>query len=189
VAARHYELDENWVFLSRDLINLPRRWLLDFRLPLGERAGPAASVAGWSLWATVLGTTVLIGWRRPTPVLGPAAAFVGLGAWLTCYHFVYYDSLLAALPVFLLLTDARCEWPTLHLPPFVFVIVAFLAAYELAFAWLDLGWTIPLHLGDSVPAVEIGLSTKQNGTPWDTLALMALWIYCAVTGRESAAER
>ena len=29
-------------------------------------------------------------------------AFVLLGAWLSCYHFMYYDVLLAALPIFLL---------------------------------------------------------------------------------------
>src|SRR5262249_52792391 len=29
-ASRIYGRDENWIFLSRDLLSLPRRWLLDF---------------------------------------------------------------------------------------------------------------------------------------------------------------
>jgi hypothetical protein len=38
---------------------------------------------------------------------GPPAAFLFLGAWLSCFHFMYYDILLTALPVLLLLTSPR----------------------------------------------------------------------------------
>ena len=56
---------------------------------------------------------------------GPAAAFVLLGAWMMCYHFMYYDVLLAALPVALLFMQPR-RW----LEP-IFVAVLPLAAASL----------------------------------------------------------
>ncbi len=71
----------------------------------------------------------------------------------------------------------------MHLPPFVFATVAFLVTYELAFAWLDLEWTIPIRFDVSCSEAGFALSTKQNGTPWDTLALIALWVYCGIAGR------
>ena len=39
---------------------------------------------------------------RGRVVTGPGAAFMFLGAWLACYHFMFYDLLLTALPALLL---------------------------------------------------------------------------------------
>src|SRR5262245_10551316 len=78
-AANLYELDENWVFLSRDLLNVPRRWMLDFSEPLELRERWAATISGWMLWGAILAATLLISLRRRVcDVLGSAPAFVGL---------------------------------------------------------------------------------------------------------------
>ncbi len=53
-------------------------------------------------------------------ITGPVAAFIFFGAWMSCIHFMYYDVVLAALPVFLLLTE-----PHRYLQP-VLVAVKFL---------------------------------------------------------------
>src|SRR5262249_3904791 len=66
-----------------------------------------AALGGSLLGAAALATAA-VAWRRrkmPAPLDGPGAAFVLLGAWLTCLHFMYYDVLLAALPVGLLFTE------------------------------------------------------------------------------------
>jgi hypothetical protein len=107
-----YTVDENWIDCSRDLLSLPRRWLLDFSLPLDERDAnwlPPALI-GWCLLLGVWEITIRLAclrWGRPAPVKGPGAAFVLLGAWAGCYHFMYYDTLLAVLPLLLLFTEPR----------------------------------------------------------------------------------
>lgn len=189
-AAQFYELDENWVFLSRDLLNVPRRWMLDFAQPLDLRHRTPADIAGWSLWGCVLGVTILISlWRRPNGTIGIGPAFVGLGAWFSCFHFIYYDSLLSALPVFLLLTHAQWKWPSLNLHPFVFIVVAFLVIYELAFSWLAIDATFTVGV---ISSEKWHISTRQHGTPWDAFALLALWAFCGirmVTNRPMSSER
>jgi arabinofuranan 3-O-arabinosyltransferase len=109
-AAALYKIDENWVFLSRDLLGIPRRWLLDFDAPAATRDRPEAAIIGWSLWAIVVATTILVALRRRRvvqPADGYGAAFVALGAFATCFHFIYYDCLLAVLPMTMLLADPR----------------------------------------------------------------------------------
>jgi hypothetical protein len=109
-AADVYRVDVNWIFLSRDLVGIPRRWLLNFDLPQSERDRLAATVAGLMLWAGVFVGTAAVALLRPRavrPAGGYGAAFVTLGAWASCFHFIYYDSLLALLPVTLLLTEPR----------------------------------------------------------------------------------
>jgi hypothetical protein len=107
---------------------------------------------------------------------------------MSCFHFIYYDSLLSALPVFLVLTYAEWRAPTFNLRPIVLVLVAFLIVYELAFAWLAIDATIAagfLTPEGSEPSKWL-ISTKQHGTPWDTFALLAMWAYCGCrTGTEA----
>lgn len=191
-AANFYSLDENWVFLSRDLLNIAHRWLLDFTQPLEARVRPAATMIGWMVWGGVLLATIVVAVRRPcTRDVGFGPAFVGLGAWLCCFHFIYYDSLLSAFPVFLLLTHARFELPTFRLRPYVLGVVAFLVVDELAFAWLGLEATMAIGglAAEGASAPRLLFSTKQHGTPWDTFALLSLWAYCGwmLTGKESGA--
>jgi hypothetical protein len=110
-ATRVYENDYNWIFLSRDLLGIPRRWLLDFHAPYYERNNWPATFLGWTLLALVLLSTLFVAWRRNSSVRalsGDAPAFLFLGAWLCCFHFMFYDVLLTSLPVFLLLAEPRC---------------------------------------------------------------------------------
>lgn len=116
-----YATNENWIFLSRDLLGVPRRWLLDFRVEESLRESVAATVLGWGLVVSVVAATAALSILRneqSRALTGPPAAFVLLGAWLSCYHFMYYDVLLTALPVALLLTE-----PDRFLKP-VLVVVA-----------------------------------------------------------------
>jgi hypothetical protein len=103
-----YNYDENWIFLSRDLLSIPRRWLLDFQESADVRAANVvAPILGWVLLGTVAGLTAALAlWRRrqAQAVSGPIAACVLLAAWLCCFHFMYYDALLAAFPMLLLTT-------------------------------------------------------------------------------------
>lgn len=118
-----YATNKNWILLSRDLLSIPRRWLIDFNGEDSLHQSLAATIIGWGLLVAVMACTAALGIfrkeqsRAPT---GPAAAFLLLGAWLSCYHFMYYDILLTALPVMLLLTE-----PGRYLKP-VLVAVAIL---------------------------------------------------------------
>jgi hypothetical protein len=110
-AADWYKIDKNWIRLSRDLLGLPRRYLLDFTIedPL-ERDVPQAGLIGWTLLLIVLVVTAGVALLRPRAVravTGPGAAFLLLGGWLCCFHFMYYDVVLTFLPVMLLLADPR----------------------------------------------------------------------------------
>jgi hypothetical protein len=130
-----YTYDPNWIWFSRDLLGLPRRdmWNWEFMLvhlrsslglePWDEWAMQAVDVSsratqlGVTLIASVVGLTVLLCaanavWRRllyrnfGQPSIGPWPAFALLGGLLTCYHFLWYDLLVFALPMGLLLADA-----------------------------------------------------------------------------------
>jgi hypothetical protein len=108
-AADLYRVDENWVFLSRDLLGIPARWAINFDLEKMAREHLLSTVLGWALWALVFATTILVAWRcRPgRAIVGFGPAFVALGAWATCFHFIYYDTLLALFPMSLLLANPR----------------------------------------------------------------------------------
>ncbi len=158
-----YNTDENWVHLSRDLMGIPRRWLIDFDLPRAERANSwdAPTLIGWGLWLGVVLATVFVAFlrRRHHPAReGPAAAFLLLGAWLSCFHFMLYDVCLAALPVFLLFTEPRrylerkCR--AIVLPSLVLLLL--LTHYLFPFV----------------------LPRSLARMPWETFCLMAMWLWC-----------
>ncbi len=117
LGAADYARQENWIILSRDLIGIPRRWMLHFTDGIADPPqplGPLATALGSSLWLSVTAATVVLAlWRRRRlgGLTGPGAAFLFLGAYFACYHFMYYDVMLAALPVALLFTDPRRAWP------------------------------------------------------------------------------
>ena len=166
-ASATYTVDENWIDKSRDLLGAGRRWLLDFHREGNDR-GPAATAAtllGWCLLGTVLAVTIGLTLRlrrgaRQTE--GPVAAFVLLGAWLGCYHFIYYDVLLAALPVALLFLDPSCYLrPSLvPRPTFPLVLGVLLLIMPNVWFFLPPGWR---------PSMEI---------PWDQYLLVLLWLWC-----------
>jgi len=120
-AAKLYNTDQNWVFLSRDLLGIPRRWMLDFSVPSWERDRPAAALVGWALWAAVLEICLLLTalrWKQARALTGPAPAFLLLTAWMMCFHFMYYDVLLTLLAFFLL-----CTGPAEFLKPIFLAVM------------------------------------------------------------------
>jgi hypothetical protein len=128
---------------------------------------PLPSVLGWLLWMAVFCATVLVVWRgrqRMRAVSCPAASFVLLGAIFSCYHFMYYDALVAGLPVLLLFMEPR--------------------RYLRAAAWRWPRWVntvIPLLLVVlmmSVPPICCALDPTYHFPPTDTFALLLLWVWC-----------
>jgi hypothetical protein len=108
-AANHiYDVDGNWIPLSRDLFGLFRRILIDTTstIPYEERDRWYAHVAGWAVWLFVFEFTVKISQlyvRRLQATTGARAAFLLIAASLLCLHFMYYDELVSALGVLVLL--------------------------------------------------------------------------------------
>ncbi len=102
-----YNVNQNWIGLSRDLSGIVRRVMVDFKAPEAERDNVVAARLAWGLWVTVFVPTVVIylcrADRRYRTGLG--AAFLTLGAYLCCYRYMYYDVLLAVLPLALLFAD------------------------------------------------------------------------------------
>ena len=166
IGAEGYATMRNWIFLSRDLIGVPRRWMLDYDKDwvIGNRYGPWPDVLGVMLWLSVPLTTALVAWRKrrePAPLDGPGAAFVLLGAYFSCYHFMYYDVLLTLLPMTLLFTRPRwyLERMTAHpwRPPLPLVVLAMLLLAPPIAALFDPTFLYP---------------------PYDEFALVVLWMWC-----------
>jgi len=108
-AAALYNVNLNWINLSRDLQGVPRRMLHDFSLAEAERDSVLAQVLAWSLWGVVFVATVGVYLRRADHrrATGIGAGFLFLGAWLTCYRFMYYDTLVSAVGCAVLFAEPR----------------------------------------------------------------------------------
>jgi hypothetical protein len=176
-ATARYATSESWVFLSRDVQTLPLRWLVRFAdLRAVEDGLPAAVGLGQALWGTAVAATVGVAlWRRrrPAGVDGPPAAFLLLGAWLSCLHFMYYDVLLAGLPVCLLFTEPgryltpapvgrpgpRGGWVWNPFPPTLLALLIVLP-----------------HAADGIDYYFLGRANHYP--PLDTFCLIALWLWC-----------
>jgi hypothetical protein len=204
-ATETYKTDQNWIQLSRDLLSLPRRWFDFDQIQYDARKeNLEMAIRGWALLAAVLEITVLLAVfrrdevRKPT---GPPAAFVLLGAWLTCFHFMYYDVLLAALPVLVLLTE-----PRRFLEPLLVAIIP-LGKQQLGenlvdyyqprlthshpppVLYLAAGYPNVWVLNRMIPTVVTFLFATASvlpfwgvgirDLPWDTLGLLFLWAWCA----------
>lgn len=167
-AAARYALDRRWIELSRDLAGIPRRFLLDFTIPYYRRADPTADMAALALWLAVLVVTVAVALRyrgRMRAVAGPPAAFLLLGGWLLCYHFMYYDALLAFLPVILLFVQPGVPWRERLVPA---LALAALFSIENPLRYLGFG---------------------DEGQPWSTYVLLLLWAWCGwQTSRDAEQE-
>jgi arabinofuranan 3-O-arabinosyltransferase len=115
-AAALYNVNQNWITLSRDLQSVPRRMLHDFSLPEAERDTALAKTLAWVLWGTVFVATVGVylrfaDHRRAT---GVGAGFLFFGAWLTCYRFMYYDSLVSAVACAVLFAEPATFFRTIR---------------------------------------------------------------------------
>jgi hypothetical protein len=218
-AAELYDVEKNWIFMSRDLLSVPRRWLLDFEKPLGERldvtvalwpgskytitTGLECQLIGWAALLFALEATVrlaVLRRRQATAPDGPPAAFLFLGAWMCCYHFMYYDVLLGALGLFLLFTEPRRylapllvalaplrnrvagravvayhrPWLPEMLPPAVSVELAPRAVWALN-RMAPTAYLLLLATNYLFPSLGLG---SHWGTPWDTFILMGVWAWC-----------
>jgi arabinofuranan 3-O-arabinosyltransferase len=176
LATVDYACCETWIFLSRDLIGVPRRYLLTFSHDFAVADDPGAGRAtalGLGLWMLPLAVTIAATIRRGRSAArvtaGPQAAFVLFGAWMACYHFMYYDVVLAYLPCCLLHAEPRRLWrrSTGGLPPGTWrglaraaVTTALLISLSL-FAYLGTVWDSEYHF-----------------PPWDTLCIALLWLWC-----------
>jgi arabinofuranan 3-O-arabinosyltransferase len=108
LAAQLYKTDRNWIFLSRDLLSIPRRWLIDFKAPLSESADLTCTIIGCIFLVLILEPTIRLAAyrsRQSGASTGPIPAFLLLAGWFSCFHFMYYDVLLTALPISLLLLN------------------------------------------------------------------------------------
>jgi hypothetical protein len=218
-AAETYDKEKNWIFLSRDILSMPRRWLLDFDPKVGrdERllgtlwdkkpwALPtklAPTLIGYAILLVVLECTVRVAVlkrsRRPAPD-GPPAAFLCLGAWMCCFHFMYYDALLGALGLFVLATE-----PRRFLTPLLLAIIPLrprdvghgvVRYHEVAppegappIPALATNYRHVWVLNRMLPTAYAGLLIIHYvfplldwgtfwGPPWDTYLLMGVWAWC-----------
>jgi hypothetical protein len=215
-----YDTDVNWIFLSRDLLSIPRRWLLDFTDPaqVPERLLPA--LLGRGLLLAVLAATVALAVRRRATardVTGPAAAFLFLGAWLCCFHFMYYDVLLSVFPVLLLFAEpkdylrpvllitAPLEQVEHHegfapvaaqslclVNNLVLTLLVLLALIEYVFPHMGLEvfvWVLALALWPEHLPQPLEFTCGFMGTPWNTFVLLVLWAWCAHLWRQQTVAR
>jgi len=121
------------------------------------------------------------------PLTGPLPAFVLFAAWLCTYRFMYYDALVAALGVFVLMADPRpffrkAWWP---FTSWAGVLVALLLIVENVTAPLNvemsasvMGFrkTITSEAGRvTAPTIYIASGDEY---PWDTVVVIALWVWC-----------
>lgn len=194
-----YRYDRNWVELSRDLLSVPRRWT-DWHQPwMARRDSMAMAVTGLCLYLPPLAVTLAVSlWRnrRVSRSVGHGPAFLLLGAWLACPHFMYYDTALTALPMALLFTN-----PAVYLSPKL-VAIRRLRNRDVADALrpsLDgVGnpelprWKVRLRdvwlVNRFEPTVLVllllnvllfpALSLGLRALPYDTFFLLALWAWC-----------
>jgi hypothetical protein len=206
-ASIEYARQEPWIILSRDLEGIPRRWLLEFHEAIATDPQPRALLAtalGLGLWGLVVGLTaaVAVGRRRRVRALtGPAAAFLLLGGYFACYHFMYYDVLLVALPLAALFAEPRRFWPLrrvrlLHglesaellaaLEPAPEGKLPVLAPASVLLLAFKPGWLfnlVPVLLLAGVllsPPICFSFDPTYHFPPMDTFFLLGLWLWCGV---------
>ncbi len=177
-AAGEYRSSENWIFLSRDLQGLPRRWLHFVQGNPTNGDDPLINFLGVGLWLAVPLLTAAVAvwhWRRPAGTVGTAAAFLLLGAYLSCYHFMYYDALLAGLPLCVLFAEpARFLRPVYLRPP----------GPHGGWLWnpapatlTTLFFLLP-HVNDGIDYMTNNGHPNMHSWPFDTFCLLGLWAWC-----------
>ena len=132
--------------------------------------------------------------RKPGNVTGTAAGFLVLGAYLCCYRFMYYDSLLSLFPIAVLAAaPRRLAGGVYRLEPagdrpsggvvasVNGVVATALAALLLCDNFLR---TIPVEFaatyGDAPSTARLSANTSIY-TALDTVILLTLWAALAVT--------
>jgi hypothetical protein len=159
LATAGYARDWTWIVLSRDLQGLVRRFFLE------SPTDPLPTRLALGLWLAVSAVTVVVALRHRRAVRaddGPGAAFLLFGAWLGCFHFMYYDTLLAALPLLLLLTPPQGN----KVVPFIGLVLLIVSHYVAT--WVDPTFRFP---------------------PFDTYLVLSLWAWCGWQIRRAPALR
>lgn len=194
---------EFWIYSSRDVQNIPRRLLSHFAYGIAVKDGRQfwATILGWSMWAAVLLVTSFLVWRQRQcgkERRGPAAAFVLLGAIFTCYQFMYYDILLAALPVLLVFAELRCYLPSVswHWPSCdsdktkarksslkkvfssVFGVLRPPFKFRLERSSVPPLLLLLMVMLSPLPYYLVPLHTTLHIQPWDLYSLLLLWMWC-----------
>lgn len=204
IAAKTYNLDANWIPLSRDMLTMPRRILVDFTMPRAERDHPLILAACWALWGFIIEITLRVyslNGRRPIPFTGPLPAMLLLTAWMCTFHFMYYDAMLSAFGVMVLLADPRpffrrrvlkMEEPTARrrsewlVNSFVLTVLGLLIAHECVtrpMKWeataapTALAVTRTFHDGSTElsPTFVVGSNDRY---PVDVFLIVLIWIWC-----------
>jgi hypothetical protein len=172
----------------------------------------------WGLWSVIFAITLLLAWRhrqRRSDLTGIFPALVLSGAILTCYHFMYYDFLVAGLPVLLLFTEPRRYFqvrlwqkrserrisgngecspemlsyyePTLdHLTP---------PPMPLLTGGRRPRWVVApippllLVLMLALPAISCIVDPSYHFPPWETFLLLLLWAWCGYRLIEPTRDR
>jgi hypothetical protein len=149
---------------------MPRRWL-DFESDwIARRDDVTTAVIGWSLLATVFALTVwfaILRWRQARAVTGAPAAFLLLGAYMCCFHFMYYDVLLSALPVFLLFTE-----------PWRYVEKRFFSIRQRPWAVNRMIPSLVTVLIVTPAALYPLLGLGAFNVPADAICLILIWLWC-----------
>jgi hypothetical protein len=126
-----------------------------------------------------------------------------LSGWLCCFHFLYYDTLLAALPVLLVVAAAHGDtpvrprywlgrvagWLWFHVPHLILLLMLahenglhrYRDQIDEAIRALDEEWVEFFALHWLLPAWEALAGYVSNRVPWDTFFLIGLWFWCGVT--------
>ncbi|MGL6073338.1 MAG: glycosyltransferase family 87 protein [Fimbriiglobus sp.] len=194
-ASATYNVNENWIQLSRDLSGLVRRVTIDFQLPATERENPLAKSLATALWLSVMAMTVVVTWVcHRTPFSSSRQGFLLLGAYLSGYRFMYYDALLSIVglamifaardfwPRFVVISDKeRSHWAIRRLWP-----VALLLSLYAVENWLmqqAIEWNVSFG-AFGTPSTQVGGMPEKapkisvNTTIYhaiDTYLLLALW--------------
>ncbi|HYV35944.1 MAG TPA: glycosyltransferase 87 family protein, partial [Gemmataceae bacterium] len=104
--AKGYGIHENWVNVARDLISYPRRAWTDWNAPPLERDLFKSRLAAYVLIGVALEVTARLAamrGHRAKHWTYAAGAFLLLGFWMCCYRITYYDTIVATLPIAILL--------------------------------------------------------------------------------------
>ena len=210
LASKIYDVDHNWVFLSRDLFGLPRRMILDYDIVREKRETNFAKIAAWVVWFIAVELCIRI-WmlrrkRHELPLVGSFPAFLFLGSFLCCYHFMYYDSLMASFGIFVLLAESphrffnpamgrlEVERSTTKSSGVVLVnsvvltLLAVLIIHENMIQGLNVQATMAvgylahdLQLPNGETKHVVPTMYLESGVryPWDTIVIIVIWVWCA----------
>ncbi len=199
-AAEIYTHDTNWVWMSRDLVGLPRRKLWDWH-HFEPHFRHAFFLLGADEWTTerMQGTQngyehALIGWMLVGFV---AAGTVGLVAFVTWRRRSIgepaWPSWLGAQPAFLLLGSLLTTYHFMHYDLLLFSLPMFLMLGVIdRLSWTHRGVLTFLMLGLLLCGIDLATNHGIIRIPFETILLLIAWAwtgYLTLTARDGAKPR